>query len=91
MFFEGDIGQIYAGLNDMKNFDLPVAFGLMPYLTQNGVWMEDAFIGGAISLAERAAQNMTLQTWISPSSVVDKVTNVFVNADGRLNDDDEHL
>ena len=56
LFFEGDVGQIYGGLSDVDApFDLPIAFGLMPYLTQNGVWIEDAFVGGAISLAAKSS------------------------------------
>ena len=51
MFFEGDLGQIAAGITDEYNLhDLPIAFGLMPLLFQNGVWMEDAILGGAITI-----------------------------------------
>jgi hypothetical protein len=50
LFFEGDLGQIAAGLTDEYNrYDIPVAFGLMPLLFQNGIWMEDAILGGAIT------------------------------------------
>ena len=94
LFFEGDIGQIYAGLNDIEaTFDLPVAFGLMPYLTQNGVWMEDAFIGGAISLAAKSSPKYDITNMdITFFGGFDKVTTpAFVNADGRLNDDDASL
>ncbi|HMM76109.1 MAG TPA: hypothetical protein PJ986_10395 [Gammaproteobacteria bacterium] len=49
-FFEGDVGQIVNGLSDeYHGFDLPIAFGLMPLLFQNGIWMEDAILGGAIT------------------------------------------
>ena len=77
----GDIGQIYAGLSGTNaQFDLPVAFGLTPMITQNGVWMEDAFVGGAITLTaknspklditniynlERISRNDTLEGGIS--------------------------
>ena len=50
LFFEGDLGQIAAGLTDEYNrYDIPVSFGLMPLLFQNGIWMEDAILGGAIT------------------------------------------
>ena len=54
LFFEGDVGNILAGLTDeYKSFDLPVAAGLVPLLFQNGVWAEDAILGGAFSIAAR--------------------------------------
>jgi hypothetical protein len=54
LFFEGDVGNILAGLTDeYKSFDLPIAAGLMPLLFQNGVWADDAILGGAFSIAAR--------------------------------------
>ena len=51
LFFEGDFGAIYAGLFDSyTSLDLPFSFGLMPVLFQNGVWAEDAFVGGAFAI-----------------------------------------
>jgi hypothetical protein len=51
LFFEGDIGAISQGLTgEFNNLDLPIALGLMPLVMQNGIWFEDAFIGGAMSL-----------------------------------------
>ena len=51
LFFEGDVGAIYSGLaDDYTSWDLPFAVGLTPLLFQNGVWLEDAFIGDAVSL-----------------------------------------
>ncbi|MBM4290481.1 MAG: hypothetical protein FJ138_02780 [Deltaproteobacteria bacterium] len=41
LFFEGEFGG------------LPVALGKMPHLLQNGVWLEDAYVGGALSIAAR--------------------------------------
>ena len=54
LFFEGDVGSIATGLSDSySGFDLPFAVGLMPLLFQNGVWMEDAFTGGAFTIPAR--------------------------------------
>jgi hypothetical protein len=54
LFFEGDVGAMLAGLTDeYKSFDLPIAVGLVPLLFQNGVWAEDAILGGAFSIAAR--------------------------------------
>jgi hypothetical protein len=54
LFFEGDLGQITGGLqNHAARFDLPIAFGRMPFVTQNGVWIEDAFDGAAFSFTAK--------------------------------------
>ena len=54
MFFEGDLGYILGGLtNQYANFDLPFAVGLIPLLFQNGIWMEDAFVGAAVTIPAR--------------------------------------
>ena len=54
-FFEGELGAIVSGLTDTHtSFDIPLSFGFMPLFFQNGIWMEDAFMGGAVSLT---AQN----------------------------------
>ena len=38
------IGKEYTSV------DLPISFGLMPVLFQNGIWAEDAFVGGAFAI-----------------------------------------
>ena len=94
MFFEGDVGQIYGGLTNIDApFDLPIAFGLMPYLTQNGVWIEDAFIGGAVTLSAKSSPRFDITNMdITLFGGFDKVTTpAFVNADGGLNDDDASM
>lgn len=51
LFFEGDIGAIATGLTDeYQAFDMPIAFGLVPLLFQNGVWFDDAIMGVALTL-----------------------------------------
>ncbi len=50
LFFEGDLGAITAGITDhYQRWELPVTAGLVPLLFQNGIWVEDAFLGGALS------------------------------------------
>jgi hypothetical protein len=50
-FFEGDVGAITAGITGEYNgIDLPFTGGLIPLIFQNGVWLEDAFIGGAAAI-----------------------------------------
>ncbi len=53
-FFEGDWGAIQSGLTDeYTTFDLPIALGLVPLFLQNGLWVNDAFVGGAVSVAAK--------------------------------------
>lgn len=54
LFFEGDAGQISGGLlGKPSKFDLPIAIGRMPFVAQNGVWIEDAFDGAAMSITAK--------------------------------------
>ena len=54
LFFEGDLGRIFAGFSDQENkLDLPFTFGLIPLLFQNGVWLNDAFTGFALTIPAR--------------------------------------
>jgi hypothetical protein len=54
MYFEGDLGYIVGGLRGTDApFDLPIAVGLMPLVLQNGIWLEDAFVGAAATIPAR--------------------------------------
>ena len=49
-FFEGDLGAIWQGITGEYNtLDLPITGGKIPMIFQNGVWVEDAFLGGAMA------------------------------------------
>ncbi|MBL8803935.1 MAG: hypothetical protein JNN27_18165 [Planctomycetes bacterium] len=51
LFFEGDVGPMWQGLTGQRNdLDLPFTFGLIPMFLQNGVWLEDAFVGVATTI-----------------------------------------
>jgi hypothetical protein len=53
-FFEGDLGQIAQGITGNYNgVDLPIAAGLVPLFFQNGVWLDDAFDGLAVTIPAR--------------------------------------
>ncbi len=53
-YFEGDLGAIAGGLTKRTlPFDLPFAVGVMPLVLQNGVWLEDAFLGIAATIPAR--------------------------------------
>jgi len=54
MFFEGDLGYILGGLTGRyAAFDLPFTAGLIPLVLQNGIWLEDAFVGAAATIPAR--------------------------------------
>ena len=54
LFFEGDAGAIIGGATDQyAPFDMPVTFGLIPLLFQNGIWMNDAIVGAAVTIPRR--------------------------------------
>lgn len=80
LFFEGDVGAIAAGLSDSYvAFDLPVAAGLVPLLFQNGIWIEDAFIGGAVSIPALNSPRLDISNMdITFFGGVDKVTSPAV-------------
>jgi hypothetical protein len=51
LFFEGDFGSIYTGFSGKEaTVDLPFTVGLFPLFLQNGIWANDAILGGAVSL-----------------------------------------
>lgn len=51
LFFEGDLGAMLGGIeHKYATFDMPVTFGLVPMFFQNGVWAQDALIGGAVTI-----------------------------------------
>ena len=50
LFFEGDFGSLYSGFSGNEaSFDLPFTVGLFPLFLQNGIWANDAILGGAVS------------------------------------------
>ena len=64
LFFEGDVGAIYSGLSGRESpFDLPLSFGLMPLLFQNGVWMEDAISGFAFTIPARHSKFLNISNF----------------------------
>ena len=53
-FFEGDASAIRGGFTGKPtSFDLPIAFGRVPFFTQNGIWLDDAFDGVAVGITAR--------------------------------------
>ena len=61
LFFEGDLGAMRQGLTSKTNpIDLPIAFGRMPIVTQNGVWIEDAIDGAAFSITAKNSPSLDI-------------------------------
>jgi hypothetical protein len=51
LFLEGDFGSLYSGFSGQEaSFDLPFTAGLFPLFLQNGIWANDAILGGAVTL-----------------------------------------
>jgi hypothetical protein len=63
-FFEGDLGAIMTGITgNPSRYDLPFAFGLMPLLVQNGVWIEDAFLGLAVTVPAKNSKRFNISNY----------------------------
>ncbi|MEO0529125.1 MAG: hypothetical protein AAF266_00975 [Planctomycetota bacterium] len=61
LFFEGDLGAMLGGIEHRySSFDMPVTFGLVPILFQNGIWALDAIVGGAVTIP---AKNSPVLDW----------------------------
>lgn len=64
LFFEGDIGSIRSGIQGRSNqIDLPFAIGRVPVVTQNGVWIEDAFDGLAFSITAKNSPSADISNY----------------------------
>lgn len=94
LFFEGDLGAIVGGVADKpSSFDLPFAVGLMPLLFQNGVWLEDAFTGVALTLPARNSKRFDISNYdITFFAGFDKVSSLAIRDEfGQVADDDVHV
>lgn len=61
LFFEGDLGAMLGGIEHRySSFDIPITFGLVPLLFQNGIWALDAIVGGAFTIP---AENSPIADW----------------------------
>lgn len=60
-FFEGDLGVMAGAIQNRSAIrEIPIAAGLVPLLFQNGIWMEDAVTGLAVTMP---AQHSQLLKW----------------------------
>ncbi len=64
LFFEGDFGSIMTGLTgEEQSYDLPFTVGLFPLFLQNGIWANDAILGGAFSLPAKNSAALGLSNF----------------------------
>ena len=80
LFFEGDFGSIYSGLSGTEaRFDLPFTVGLFPLFLQNGIWANDAIVGGAVTLPARNSRKLGLPNYdITFFAAFDNVDNAGI-------------
>jgi hypothetical protein len=64
LFFEGDFGSLYSGFSGQEaSFDLPFTVGLFPLFLQNGIWANDAILGGAVTLPAKNSAALGLANY----------------------------
>jgi hypothetical protein len=80
LFFEGDFGSIYSGFSGTQaGFDLPFTVGLFPLFLQNGIWANDAILGGAVSLTAKNSKKLGLANFdVTFFAGFDNVDNVGI-------------
>jgi hypothetical protein len=88
LFFEGDFGSLYSGFSGKEaGFDLPFTAGLFPLFLQNGIWANDAILGGAVTLPAKNSPALGLANFdITFFAAFDNVD----NAGNLAADDDEN-
>lgn len=94
LFFEGDVGSLYSGFSGTESsFDLPFTVGLFPLFLQNGIWANDAILGGAVSLTAKNSRGLGLANYdITLFGAFDNVDNAsFVGADGKVDNHNANL
>lgn len=94
LFFEGDFGSLYSGYSgEEASFDLPFTVGLFPLFLQNGIWANDAILGGAVTLPARNSPELGLSNYdITFFAAFDNVDNASViGANGKADNNIANL
>ena len=75
------------------SFDLPFTVGLFPLFLQNGIWANDAILGGAVTLPAKNSAALGLANFdITFFAAFDNVDNASViGADGKVDNDSANL
>jgi hypothetical protein len=64
LFFEGDLGYLVTGATgEYQSWDLPFSFGLMPLFFQNGIWVDDAFTGLAVTIPAKNSRMLNISNY----------------------------
>ena len=92
LFFEGDVGSIYSGFSGNEaSFDLPFTVGLFPLFLQNGIWANDAILGGAVSLTAKNSRKLGLPNYdITFFTAFDNVDNAGILGKDALGNNQNH-
>lgn len=94
LFFEGDFGSLYSGFSGKEaRFDLPFTVGLFPLFLQNGIWANDAILGGAVTLPAKNSAALGLSNFdITFFAAFDNIDNAsFTRTDGTVDNDNANL
>ena len=94
LFFEGDVGSLYSGFSGTESsFDLPFTVGLFPLFLQNGIWANDAILGGAVSFPAKNSAALGLSNFdITLFAAFDNVDNAsIIGADGKVDNHSANL
>lgn len=94
LFFEGDVGSLYSGFSGRDaSFDLPFTVGLFPLFLQNGIWANDAILGGAVTLPAKNSAALGLANFdITFFAAFDNVNNAsLIGADGNVDNHSSNL
>ncbi len=94
LFFEGDFGSLYSGFSGNEaSFDLPFTFGLFPLFLQNGIWANDAILGGAVTIPALNSPALGLSNYdITFFAAFDNVDNAgIIGADGKIDNNSANL
>ena len=87
LFFEGDLGSLYSGFSGSPaSFDVPFTVGLFPLFLQNGIWANDAVLGGAVSLTAKNSKKLGLANYdVTFFAAFDNVDNVGILGPNKHN------
>jgi hypothetical protein len=93
LFFEGDFGSLYSGFSGHEaSFDLPFTVGLFPLFLQNGIWANDAILGGAVTLPAKNSKALGLANFDTTFfAAFDNVNNAGIIGAGAGDNNNSNL
>lgn len=91
LFFEGDMGPIISGITgEYNHIDFPFAFGLIPMLFHNGIWVNDAFVGAGFTFPAMNSKDLDISNMdLTFFYGYDKINSAVIQGDN--NDDDAKI